>query len=187
MSIFAFVGIAIVISFIIRGGFIISKWGEWHGFYGKYGFGTLFMSFFLHLVAYLCITLVMLCVDFAFTPIDHWNTSTCKLYGLGNNTATNGRFVLGSGTIKDVQYIFYNTKDKDGYIQTHKAPMDDCYFDNESDSSYLEYKEGVRKPRFGLFGDIKCVETERMKARKYIFHLRKEDMDIDNHYDINKY
>ena len=30
MSIFAFVGIAIVISFIIRGGFIISKWGEWH-------------------------------------------------------------------------------------------------------------------------------------------------------------
>ena len=184
MSIFAFVGIAIVISFIIRGGYIISKWGEWHGFYGKYGFGTLFMSFFLHLVAYLCITLVMLCVDFAFTPIDHWNTSTHKLYGLGNNTATNGSFILGSGKIGDVQYIFYNMKGKDGYIQTHKAPIGDCYFDNESDSTYLEYKEGVTKPRYGLFVDIKCVD---IKAKKYIFHLRKEDMNIDNHYVISKY
>ena len=116
MSIFAFIGIVVVISFVIHSGYIIKKWGDWHGFYGKYGFGTLFMSFFLHLVAYLCITLVMLCVDFAFTPIDHWNTSTHKLYGLGNNTATNGSLILGSGKIGDVQYIFYNTKGKDGYI-----------------------------------------------------------------------
>ena len=50
MSLFIFIGIVIVISFIIRGGYIISKWGELHGFYDKYGFGTLFMSFFLHLV-----------------------------------------------------------------------------------------------------------------------------------------
>ena len=184
MSIFAFVGIAIVISFIIRGGYIISKWGEMDGFYGKYGFGTLFMSFFLHLIAYLCISLVMLAVDYAFTPIDHWNTSTYKLYGLGNNTAANGRFILGSGRIGNIQYIFYNTKGKDGYIQTHKAPIGDCYFDNESDSTYLEYKEGVTKPRYGLFGDNKCFET---KAKKYIFHLRKEEMNIENYYDISKY
>ena len=142
------------------------------------------LSLFGHFVAYLCITLVMLIADFAFTPIDHWNTSTHKLYGLGNNTATNGRFILGSGRIGDVQYIFYNTKGMEGYIQTHKAPMGECYFDNESDSTYLEYKEGVTKPRFGLFGDIKSVETS---ARKYIFHLRKEDMNIDNCYDISKY
>ena len=38
-------------SFIIRFGYITSKWGELHGFYDKYGFGTLFFSFFLHLVA----------------------------------------------------------------------------------------------------------------------------------------
>ena len=52
MSLFIFIGIVIVISFIIRGGYIISKWGEWHGFYDKYGFGTLFFSFFLHLRLY---------------------------------------------------------------------------------------------------------------------------------------
>ena len=184
MSVFIFMGIAVVISFVIHSGYIISKWGESRGFYDKYGFGTLFFSFFLHLVAYLFIILAMLVVDFAFPPINHWNTSTHKLYGLGNNTATNGRFILGSGMVGDIQYIFYNTKGKDGYIQTRKAPIGDCYFDNESDSTYLEYKEGVAKPRFGLFGDIKCVEP---KAKKYIFHLRKEDMNIDNCYDISKY
>ena len=62
--------------------------------------------------------------------------------------------------------------------------MGDCYFDNESDSTYLEYKEGVTKPRYGLFVDIKCVDT---KSKKYIFHLRNEDINIDNHYDISKY
>ena len=184
MSIFAFVGIAVVISFVIHSGYIIKNWGESHGYCYTYGFGSIMLSLFGHFVAYLCITLVMLIADFAFTPIDHWNTSTHKLYGLGNNTATNGRFILGSGRIGDVQYIFYNTKGNEGYIQTHKAPMGECYFDNESDSTYLEYKEGVTKPRFGLFGDIKSVETS---ARKYIFHLRKEDMNIDNCYDISKY
>lgn len=126
----------------------------------------------------------MLCVDLAFIHSDHWNTSSHKLYGLDNNTATNERFIIGSGRIGDIQYIFYNTKGKDGYIQTHKAPMGDCYFDNESDSTYLEYNEGVTKPRFGLFGDIKCVEA---KAKTYILHLRKEDMNNDNCYDISKY
>lgn len=184
MSVFIFIGIAVVISFIIRGGYIIKKWGEWHGLCGKYDFGALLLSFVIHIIVYLCITLVMSVADFAFTPIDHWNTTTHKLYGLSNNTATNSRFILGSGTINDIQYIFYNTKDEDGYIQTHKAPMSDCYFDNESDSTYLEYKEGMTKPRFGLFGDIKCDE---IIARKYIFHLRKEDMNIDNYYDISKY
>ena len=184
MSIFAFVGIAVVISFVIHSGYIIKNWGESHGYCYTYGFGSIMLSLFGHFVAYLCITLVMLIADFAFTPIDHWNTSTHKLYGLGNNTTTNGRFILGSGRIGDVQYIFYNTKGKEGYIQTHKAPMGECYFDNESDSTYLEYKEGVTKPRFGLFGDIKSVETS---ARKYIFHLRKEDMNINNYYDISKY
>ena len=58
----------------------------------------------------------MLIADFAFTLIDHWNTSTHKLYGLSNNTATNGRFILGSGRIGDIQHIFYNTKEKDRYI-----------------------------------------------------------------------
>ena len=42
----------------------------------------------------------------------------------------------------------------------------------------------MTKPRYGLFGDIKRVDT---KAKKYIFHLRKEDMNIDNYYDISKY
>ena len=184
MSIFAFVGIAVVISFVIHSGYIIRKWGEWHGLFGEYGFGAMLLSFVLHLMAYMFIAFVMLIADFGFTPIDHWNTSTHKLYGLGNNTATNGSFILGSGKIGDVQYIFYNTKGKDGYIQTHKAPIGDCYFDNESDSTYLEYKEGMTKPRYGLFGDNKCFDT---KAKKYIFHLRKEDMNIDNYYDINKY
>ena len=184
MSIFAFVGIAVVISFTIHSGYIIKNWGESHGYFYTYGFGSIMLSLFGHFVAYLCITLVMLIADFAFLSIDHWNTSTHKLYGLGNNTATNGSFILGSGKIGDVQYIFYNTKGKDGYIQTHKAPIGDCYFDNESDSTYLEYKEGVGKARFGLFGDIKCDET---CARKYIFHLRNEDMNIDNYYDISKY
>lgn len=187
MNTFGFIGIAVAVAFIIRVGYIIYNYGESHGYYDKYGFEDIFSSLFVHLVGYIFIILVLLLADFAFTPIDHWDTSTHKLYGLSNNTATNGEFVLGCGKINDVQFIFYNTKGKDGYIQTHKAPMDDCYFDNESDSSYLEYKEGVRKPRFGLFGDIKCVETERMKTRKYIFHLRKEDMDIDNRYDISKY
>ena len=187
MNAFSFIGIVVAIAFVIRVGYIIYNWGESHGYYDKHGFGDIFFSLFGHLVAYIFIILALLLADFAFTPIDHWKTSTHKLYGLSNNTATNGRFVLGSGTIKDVQYIFYNTKDKDGYIQTHKVPMDDCYFDNESDSSYLEYKESVSNPRFGLFGDIKFVEFERMKVRKYIFHLRKEDMNIDNYYDISKY
>ena len=184
MSIFVFVGIAVVISFVIHSGYIIRKWGESHGYFYTYGLGSIMLSLFGHIVAFLFITLVMLIADFAFTPIDHWNTSTYKLYGLGNNTATNGSFILGSGKIGDVQYIFYNTKGKDGYIQTHKAPIGDCYFDNESDSTYLEYKEGVGKARFGLFGDIKCDET---CAKKYIFHLRKEDMNINNYYDISKY
>ena len=184
MSIFAFVGIAVVISFVIHSGYIIKNWGESHGCCYTYGFGSIMLSLFGHFVAYLCITVVMLIADFAFTPIDHWNTSTHKLYGLGNNTATNGSFILGSGKIGDVQYIFYNTKGKDGYIQTHRAPIGDCYFDNESDSTYLEYKEGMTKPRFGFFGDNKCFET---KAKKYIFHLRKEEMNIENYYDISKY
>ena len=63
----------------------------------------------------------MLIANFVFTPIDHWNTSTHKLYGLSNNTATNGRFILGSGWIFDIQYIFYNTKGKSGYIYSHGA------------------------------------------------------------------
>ena len=184
MSMCAFGGSAVGRSFVIHSGYIIKNWGESHGYCYTYGFGSIMLSLFGHFVAYLCITLVMLIADFAFTPIDHWNTSTHKLYGLGNNTTTNGRFILGSGRIGDVQYIFYNTKGKEGYIQTHKAPMGDCYFDNESDSTYLEYKEGMAKPRFGLFGDIKTVETSVIK---YIVHLRKEDMNIDNCYDINKY
>ena len=184
MSVFIFMGIAVVISFVIHSVYIVKNWGVSHGYCYTYGLETIMLSLFGHIFAFLFITLAMLVADFAFTPIDHWNTSTHKLYGLGNNTTTNGRFILGSGRIGDVQYIFYNTKGKEGYIQTHKAPMGECYFDNESDSTYLEYKEGVTKPRFGLFGDIKSVETS---ARKYIFHLRKEDMNIDNCYDISKY
>ena len=184
MSVFIFMGIAVVISFVIHSCYIISKWGESHGYCYTYGLETIMLSLFSHIVAYLFIILAMLIADFAFTPIDHWNTSTYKLYGLGNNTATNGRFILGSGRVGNSQYIFYNTKGKDGYIQTHRAPIGDCYFDNESDSTYLEYKEGMTKPRFGFFGDNKCFET---KAKKYIFHLRKEEMNIDNYYDISKY
>lgn len=186
MNVFVFICIVFVMSIIVHVGYVIYRWGEFDGIYGKYDFEDIVLTLFLHLVAYLLIIFAMLMADFAFVPIDHWNTSTYKLYNVGDNTDKGGRFILGWGTKDDIEYIFYNAKGKDGYIQTYKAPMSLCYFDNESDSTYLEYKEGVRKPRFGLFGDIKFKFFE-FGTRKYIFHLRKEDMNIDKYNDIRKH
>jgi hypothetical protein len=114
----------------------------------------------------------------AFIPITVWvilliisivlNTNHCSiiektkisLYSGNNGNEVSGSFFLGSGTVKETDYVYYWTKDESNILEKNKIQMDNSKF-IEDGNQYLE----VISER--------CTSNFYLDAtsNKYLFHV----------------
>lgn len=129
--------------------------------------------------------LVALCsIDFGKQEDIHIRSTYGELVGLSNSSNINGHFILGSGHIDNVQYVFYNTKTTHGTFCTNKIPMDNFYYVIDK-NNFIEYKYIRKTNRWWL---SRILFTDKFfEAQKIMFHLKKESININNYYDISKY
>lgn len=108
-----------------------------------------------------------------------------QLAGLSNTSNINGHFILGCGTIDEQQYIYYN-KVKDGCIYTKKVLMDDSSIKVDT-TTYLE----TIVPEYEYIPIFRWMFTsptyKELRYAKYVFHLKKNEVNMCNYYDISKY
>lgn len=174
--------IGFCIFFIYKTAYIVYHWGESYGYFDKYDFGDILTNFFGGLILATFIGLLTAGYCYIGKPIDYSKSYNVSLYGLSNGTTTGGQFYLGSGTVDGEQYIYYNAKASNGLLKTYKVHIDKCYFRQNSPSTYLEVKNNYVNSRIPWL-----LSKPANKSTEYIFHLRKEDMNIRNYYDISKY
>lgn len=159
--------------------------------YSDFGFNLLTVLFptTISILLAMGLTLLLTIYNIGTETIDHVESEKIELYELSNFSGTTGTFMLGSGTIDNENYIFYNAKTPEGLIKTEKIKMDNCLFDSPSDSTYLEKITSVHATRLPATDFSVCGIhiSEPLKDYNYIFHLRKEDMNITKYYDISEF
>ena len=108
-----------------------------------------------------------------------------QLAGLSNSSNVHGTFIIGCGTIDEQQYIYYN-KVKDGFITTKKVLMDDSSIKVDT-TTYLE----TIVPEYEYIPIFRWMFTsptyKELRHAKYVFHLKKDEVNMANYYDIQKY
>lgn len=177
-------GVICVICFIVFAKLLVECYSEF-----GFSFVTILCPPFTSALVGIALTMLLTVYNVATETVDHTESEKIELYGLSNSSGNAGTFMLGSGTINNENYIFYNSKTPEGLFKTEKVKMDNCLFDTPSDSTYLEKVTSIHTTRlpatdFDVFG---ISVSKPLRDYTYIFHLRKEDMNITNYYDISKF
>lgn len=162
--------------------YVIAHWKESYGWYNIYGYGDLFGAVGYGLLSSSLVLIIGMLICFVGVDSTEIKSHSVVLYGLSNGSTSKGSLFLGSGSIDGEQYIFYNAKAENNLLKTYKVKNSSCYFDNNSPTTYLEVKYYYIPSRYPYL-----IETPWHMRTVYIFHLRKEDMNIRNYYDISKY
>lgn len=179
-------GILIIVTFLAvlfgRILYVIAHWKESYSWYNSYGYGDLFGAVGYGLLSSLLVLIIGMIICFAGVAPTEIKSHSVVLYGLSNGSTSEGPLFLGSGSIDGEQYIFYNAKAENNLLKTYKVKNSRCYFDNNSSTTYLEVKDYYAPSRYPYL-----TEFSLYWGAVYVFHLRKEDMNIRNYYDISKY
>lgn len=168
--------------FLGRSIYVISHWGKPHGWFDKYDYGNLLGAIGYGILYSFLVLFVSFIICFVGVDPTEIKSHSVVLYGLSNGSTSEGSLFLGSGSIDGEQYIFYNAKAENNLLKTYKVKNSSCYFDNNSPTTYLEVKDCYSPSRVPWL-----TEPPLYRKTIYIFHLRKEDMNIRNYYDISKY
>lgn len=96
---------------------------------------------------------IVVCGIFKFdsTEEDYKYTIQYNIYSLRNSSETAGSFILGSGTINEVEYCYVMYKTENGAYRRHKILMDNIEIVESSTLAPAVYSlEYTRKSRSGL-------------------------------------
>lgn len=111
------------------------------------------------------VTLIVLLITSLFVPENVYDQRDTDLRAMAVNSATNGSFFIGTGTVEDKQVLSF-ISEQDGAISVEQVFAEDSYiFEDEDDSPYVTTYEWSKSAWWWMPDEgVKSGET-------YSFHI----------------
>src|SRR6187402_386383 len=87
----------------------------------------------------------------------------CKIQSLKNSNDIQGSFVLGTGSVEQVEYYYYYYKDIDGNFRRGKKQVENTVIEEREGTPQIERKYIKNMSRTGIVRSYKDQPTEEYK------------------------